>query len=1057
MKKILLIVLILSATVQAADTELQDLAELVAIDSSDVFYVVDDPAGAPLSRKITALNLFDMIDTSAELLAILTNETGTGALCFATSPTLVTPILGTITSGVGTALTALNGENIQDDTIDDDSIDWADCTFADFDFETAWRMWHSDAAGDVIEITLGADGTFLESNGAAANPAFRVLADGDVPDTITIDLATLATTVTLADDDATNDNQDIVFTTDAAGPVNLEADIGDFYYNPSTGTVTATEYVGGGAGITGLSVTYENIGDPAAAGSITFQDTETATYITETTATDFFEIQATGAFADISLFRVSQGTGNPTDGALAEFVTADAEDDVDQLLLGNSTDDQVTFRIIEAGTLTIDVISDGTPQTQFSDLVTGNAGITVATTTAFSFGANRIDNGADLIDGEQIGNDTIDNDSIDWGDMTDLDTDGTVIWGNIAEGELTNASVIDADIKDDTIQEPALNTTNAADAGTDDYLLSYNHAGTNFTWVAGGAGDMTRAVYDSGLSGGVDQITTVDSTYASDYVVLTGTAVGTDTPKTDAALTYDATSGTLAATEFSGGGSGLTLASTDLSDTAALLYETELDDFAELDAQIADKALINLADGGTFTGNIIANANLSVGNAAATAGVLTLLEDTDDGAHFASFMVPALAASTIYTLPPDDGDNTEVLQTDGAGTLTWVANAGGGATAWDDIGDPDAAATVDFTTYTQTIDIGVTDDGGPKSGLILDVTGLGAGLTDVIALEITTTANDDTDYIPIAIYDDSGGDNDEIFKIDSYGRIYMTNGGYIINVDDNYFKFGENGDELRMFFTSNDVDLLWSDGALNLRNAEDGVDGIVNIQGKDTNEKGILRVMSDGDDKYIELHHDDTDGHIITNTGDIHIEPAGGDTVFTGGGDFGGADLELPQASPAVPDADGEIELDFTDGTVVIQHGSAHAELGASTDVVVGKLIRSFGATIFAPDGVNDVMTVKAINSIEFPHGIVITAIYLGVSSDDGYVLTVQNFDDFDTINGANPTIDTVTYSADTTGEIIDTTPTYATIGAGQIIMVSIPATNVDWIHFEIYYYEPAA
>jgi len=131
--------------------------------------------------------------------------------------------------------------------------------------------------------------------------------------------------------------------------------------------------------------------------------------------------------------------------------------------------------------------------------------------------------------------------------------------------------------------------------------------------------------------------------------------------------------------------------------------------------------------------------------------------------------------------------------------------------------------------------------------------------------------------------------------------------------------------------------------------------------------------------------------------------------------------------------------------------------LGGATDVVVGKLIRSWGATIFEPDNVNDVLTVKAINSIEFPHGVVITAVYLGVSSDTGYVLTVQNFDDFDTINAGNGTIDTVTYSADASGEIIDSTPTYATIAAGQIIMVSIPSTDVDWIHFEIYYYEPAA
>lgn len=124
-------------------------------------------------------------------------------------------------------------------------------------------------------------------------------------------------------------------------------------------------------------------------------------------------------------------------------------------------------------------------------------------------------------------------------------------------------------------------------------------------------------------------------------------------------------------------GAECTGASTALTDTADLLYEAELDTFSELDSQIADKSLINLADGGTFTGNIIANANLSIGNATTTAGVLTLLEDDDDGANFASFMVPALAANTVYTLPVDDGDNTEVLQTNGSGTLEWVANGGG--------------------------------------------------------------------------------------------------------------------------------------------------------------------------------------------------------------------------------------------------------------------------------------------------------------------------------------------------------------------------------------------
>lgn len=83
--------------------------------------------------------------------------------------------------------------------------------------------------------------------------------------------------------------------------------------------------------------------------------------------------------------------------------------------------------------------------------------------------------------------------------------------------------------------------------------------------------------------------------------------------------------------------------------------------------------------GDTFTGLLTANANLSVGNGATTAGVLKLLEDTSDGAHFASFQVPALAANTPYTLPADDGDAGEQLQTDGNGVLTWETASSGSA------------------------------------------------------------------------------------------------------------------------------------------------------------------------------------------------------------------------------------------------------------------------------------------------------------------------------------------------------------------------------------------
>lgn len=81
-----------------------------------------------------------------------------------------------------------------------------------------------------------------------------------------------------------------------------------------------------------------------------------------------------------------------------------------------------------------------------------------------------------------------------------------------------------------------------------------------------------------------------------------------------------------------------------------------------------------------FSGLVTANASATIGNGSTTAGVLKLLEDTDAGANFASFQVPSLAANTVYTLPADDGDAGEQLQTDGAGALTWeAAGSGSGA------------------------------------------------------------------------------------------------------------------------------------------------------------------------------------------------------------------------------------------------------------------------------------------------------------------------------------------------------------------------------------------
>lgn len=66
------------------------------------------PAGAGnLTGAVTSVGLATSLGsfTSANLLAALTDETGTGSAVFATSPSLVTPLLGTPTSGVLSACT----------------------------------------------------------------------------------------------------------------------------------------------------------------------------------------------------------------------------------------------------------------------------------------------------------------------------------------------------------------------------------------------------------------------------------------------------------------------------------------------------------------------------------------------------------------------------------------------------------------------------------------------------------------------------------------------------------------------------------------------------------------------------------------------------------------------------------------------------------------------------------------------------------------------------------------------------------------------------------------
>ena len=78
--------------------------------------------------------------------------------------------------------------------------------------------------------------------------------------TLNQDTTGTADHVTITDNESTNENNLIAFVEDAqgAGSRGLESD-GDFHYNPSTGTVTATVFAGSGASLTNIPASINDI------------------------------------------------------------------------------------------------------------------------------------------------------------------------------------------------------------------------------------------------------------------------------------------------------------------------------------------------------------------------------------------------------------------------------------------------------------------------------------------------------------------------------------------------------------------------------------------------------------------------------------------------------------------------------------------------------------------------------------------------------------------------------------------------------------------------------
>ena len=101
-----------------------------------------------------------------------------------------------------------------------------------------------------------------------------------------------------------------------------------------------------------------------------------------------------------------------------------------------------------------------------------------------------------------------------------------------------------------------------------------------------------------------------------------------------------------------------------------------------------------------------------IGNSSSTGGTLKLNEGTSNGTHFAAIKAPnSLAASYTLTLPSNDGDANQFLQTDGNGALSW-ADVSSTITLAADSGTNDTFTTGNTLTFSggTGIDTTVSDD-----------------------------------------------------------------------------------------------------------------------------------------------------------------------------------------------------------------------------------------------------------------------------------------------------------------------------------------------------------
>jgi len=168
-----------------ADSEVQNLTELTAPAAADVLYIVDDPAGTPLARKVQAATLMAMISPQI-FLSVAGATPKTTAGCAAAAQTEM----------------ATNKQNLKTLDFDKDTEEHADFTFAlPSDYNggtmTAKFFWMHAATTTNFGVVWGIEGRCYADDAAldaAVGTAQTVTDTGGTTSDVYISPATSAIT-----------------------------------------------------------------------------------------------------------------------------------------------------------------------------------------------------------------------------------------------------------------------------------------------------------------------------------------------------------------------------------------------------------------------------------------------------------------------------------------------------------------------------------------------------------------------------------------------------------------------------------------------------------------------------------------------------------------------------------------------------------------------------------------------------------------------------------------------------------------------------------------------